>query len=230
MVTSIVGLLALLPRPAAAQPAHVVWAEELIDHLDPKRNEYANAPNYITWKGVGGAAQYSNHTVCSGFITALLKQSEGWTDSDIMQWLGTTGPTAARWHDVIAAEDGFDLVPTIDELAAGDVIAIEYPADAASTGHVAIAYGPATLRAATAPIIDGTWQFEVVVMDSTQSGHGAGDTRRKPDGSFVPGAGMGVMRLYTDDSLQVVGYTWSTYSTSVYRSQATHDLVIGRLL
>jgi hypothetical protein len=72
-------------------------------------------------------------------------------------------------------------------------------------------------------------QFEVVIMDSTQAGHGAGDSRWSSDGTFHPGAGTGVMRLYTNNSRRVVGYTWSTSPFSTYRSQATHDLVIGRL-
>jgi hypothetical protein len=37
------------------------------------------------------------------------------------------------------------------------------------------------------------------------------------------------MRLYTSNSLRIVGHTWSTRSSSVYREQSSYDMVIGRL-
>ena len=32
------------------------------------------------------------------------------------------------------------------------------------------------------------------------------------------------------EDLNIVGYTWSTYSSSTYRDVSTHSLVVGRLL
>lgn len=229
IILSISGFLGLLPRAAAAEPAHLLWAEELVDNITPALNEYEGSPHYITWAGVNGAVSYSNHTLCSGFLTILLKQGQGWTDDDIELWLGTKGPSAATYYSAITAEDGFDLVSTVDDIEAGDIIAIRYPEGSHTSGHVAIAEGPAVLRTATAPLVSGTLQFELAVIDSTQIGHGARDTRQNSDGTWQQGAGIGVMRLYTNSMLKVVGHTWSTASASSYRSKTRYSVAVGRL-
>jgi len=227
---TIVGLIAFVPRGAAAQPAHLIWALELVDNVTPTLNEYAGSPHYVTWPGVKGAVNYSNHTLCSGFFTALLKQANGWTDWDIQNWLGTTGPSAATYHNAIVAENGFDRVLNVADIEAGDVIAIRYPAGSSSSGHVAIAEGPVLMHEATLPLVAGTFQFELTVLDSTKRGHGPLDTRLRLDGTWQSGAGVGVMRLYTDDALNVVGHAWSTSTSSEFQSQATHPVAIGRVL
>lgn len=226
---SIIGFITLSSRGAAAQPAHLEWAEELVENLSPTLNTYGGGSTYITWAGVDGATEYSNHTMCNSFVTNLLKQAYDLTSSDIMDWLGANSPLAAQYHDQIALENGFDQISTIDELQGGDIIAIRYPEGSSVSGHVMIAAGPAVARTSTSPIVGGTFQFEVPVIDSSRSGHGALDTRRQDDGSFLSGAGEGILRLYTRGNLKIVGYTWSTFSNSTYRSQSSYDMVIGRL-
>jgi hypothetical protein len=226
---SIVGLSALLPRAAAAESAHLTWAEELVDNLRPELNAYEASPNYITWPGVNGAVDYVNHTVCTGFVTILFRQAYGWDDAYIMQWMGSTGPTVAKYHHAILTGNGFDPVPTVADIEPGDVIVILYPAGSTASGHVALVEDWPTLRGSSSPVVSGTYQFSVSVADSTKQGHGLGDTRRKLDGTWNPGAGIGTMRLYADADLRVVGYTWSTLASSVFLSQSTHNMAIGRL-
>ena len=74
-----------------------------------------------------------------------------------------------------------------------------------------------------------TDQWDVPVIDSSESGHGKQNTRRRDDGKFNRGVGQGTMRIYTDADGKVAGYTWSDESVSTYRSKPDYDLVVGRL-
>lgn len=232
---SVVGLVvvssALITSPAAADPppAHLLWAEDLVMNVDPALNTYGSGPNYAFWAGYSGAMEYENRNVCSTFLTNILKQSYGWTTTDIKWWTGSNSPGAALWHDIIEDENGFVRLTQIADIEAGDVIAIRYPEGSATTGHVATVRGPAVVRIATLPVVPGTTQYEVPIVDSSSSGHGPTDTRHEPDGTWHKGAGFGVMRLYTDDSGEIVGHTWSTYTGSIFYDQSGRHLVVGRL-
>lgn len=220
------------PEDAAFQPQmadHLWWEEALVSHVAPQNNTYASNPSYITWAGVNGAKETSNRSKCSSFLTLSLQQGYGWTSDTFRAWLGSPSPTAARYHDAIVAEDGFSRVMTVKDIAPGDIIAIRYPEGEAVSGHVATAASVATARAPTDPLIAGTSQFELTVLDSSSSGHGPTDTRRQPDGSWHTGAGRGLMRLYTDAQGHIVGYTWSTYSISVFYPPSIRHLAVGRL-
>lgn len=223
---------ALLAAPSAAaqveEPAHLTWAVLLVDNILPEHNEYGTSPHYIYWEGVNGATRYENRTQCNSLLTRLLMQAYGWTSTDIRSWLGSTSPSAALYHDAIAAENGWDLIPLLSDVQPGDVLGIRYPSGGSVSGHVATVVEAPVLRTATAPFISNTLQFEVLVVDSTASAHGDTDTRRQTD-PWDAGVGMGVMRLYTDDQLQIVGHTWSLSNGSVFYDQATRHTVVGRL-
>jgi predicted HNH restriction endonuclease len=83
------------------------------------------------------------------------------------------------------------------------------------------------LRTATAPLINGTTQYEVSIIDCSQSGHGSADTRYISSGNWDDGVGKGVFRLYVNKKGAITGYTWSTYSSSVYYSQSERQLAVG---
>ena len=86
-----------------------------------------------------------------------------------------------------------------------------------------------TRRQPSKPEVDATEQWEVSVIDSSESGHCRTDTRRKADNSFGDGVGQGVFRLYTNLNGDIVGYTWSTFANSDSYDQNTRQLVVGRL-
>ncbi len=77
--------------------------------------------------------------------------------------------------------------------------------------------------------MDHTQQWDVAIIDSSESGHGQEDTRRLADGSYHDGAGRGTMRLYTDKNGAFLGYTWSDLAESLYYAATARPLVIGRL-
>ncbi len=218
-------------RPSFANdPSHVLWAADLVSHIQPANNDYGSSPSYIYWAGVNGATTYENRTQCGSFLTNLLKQAYGWDNTVFKDWFGSTSPTAAQYHDAIASGNGFTATNLVQNIAVGDVVAIKYPSGQGSTGHVMLVRGLPEEVAATAPIVPGTRQYTVAVYDSSQSGHGADDTRKMADGNWDTGVGAGVFRIYADESSdEIVGYTWSTYSNSVYYSQSDRHLVAGTL-
>lgn len=209
---------------------HVIWAEALVQNITPDHNVYGSNPSYIYWAGVNGAVNYENRTQCGSFVTNLLKQSYGWDSNTFKTWFGSTSPTAAMYHDAIQSQNGFTQVSRVQDIAIGDVLAIKYPDGLSSTGHVMVVRNVPQEITATAPIVAGTRQYAIAVYDSSQSGHGSTDTRKMADGSWSSGVGAGIFRIYADETTnEIVGHTWSTYSNSIYYSQAERHLVAGFL-
>jgi hypothetical protein len=209
------------------------WALMLVNGLAPENTSYRHKNISVKWKGIDGAADYESHADCSGFINALLKRADGLTDDTFELWLGIRRPLAKTYHDAITNQNKFKRVVLLKDAQPGDVIAVKYrPGDPENTdnntGHILLMANAPQPRKATAPLIPGTAQWEVTVIDQSRSGHGKTDTRHQPDGKFVSGLGQGVLRLYTDNSGKVVGYSWSTFATSEFHDQTDRHLVIGR--
>lgn len=210
-------------------PNHVHWARELVDNIEPEYNAYGSNPSFVRWAGVDGSLRYESRSVCGTFVTHVLRQAYGLPEADVTMWSGRVSPNAAAYHDAIVAEGRFERVHDVNRIQAGDIIAIKYPEGGEDSGHVGIIVEPPAPRAAIGPHIPGTSQYDLAIVDSSKSGHGATDTRRNPDGSWHPGAGMGAMRLYADESGRPVGYTWSTHPGSTYHAPPERPLVVGRL-
>ncbi|WP_437810511.1 hypothetical protein [Sorangium sp. So ce1078] len=228
------GLSLLAPLPAQGQsteePVHFYWADTLVAHIAPENNEYGTGTSYVQWAGVEGATEYRSRSLCASFVTHVLKRSYALSSYDISMWFGSTSPNAALYHDRIVEQVGFEEVLTVGQIQAGDIIAIEYPSGSSASGHVAIAADAASPRSATYPIIAGTIQYALPVLDASTTGHGMTDTRHKADGSWHPGVGRGVMRIYASNSTgALVGYAWSTQAGSTYYSKQARDIVIGRI-
>jgi len=220
----------------------MVWAKLLVDSVAPAANDYGD-PAQITWKTYNGLEYSTNRTKCSSLVTQLLVMSYG---KNFDGWLGCKSPIAASYHDAIEVEAGFSLIEEIEQVDVGDIIAIRYD-DAGCTnvtcgsftgcrnsGHVALVASRPVARDATAPIIPGTLQFTVEIIDSTRDIHGTTDTRWQSDvlGSDDQGVGRGTMRLYVDSldpARPIVGYTWSTWSGSTFYPHSVRDLVVGRI-
>lgn len=239
LTAAVIGLAHAKSNPP---PRHLAWAQRLVDTVEPVVNDYG-APAQITWKTENGLPYSSNRSKCASLVTALLVKAYG---DDFAGWLGCASPTAATYHDAIEVEDGFYLVESVHAIAVGDVIAIRYfdagcteltcgtSKGCAVSGHVALVAALPQPRAATSPIVPGTTQFAVEVIDSSSDVHGTSDTRYQADPKHVDdrGVGRGTMRLYVDNldpAHPIVGYTWSTWSGSTYHASATRDLVVGRI-
>jgi hypothetical protein len=211
---------------------HLDDANALIAILNKNNNLYDDdsiSNSYINWDG---SAAWTN---CSTFATILLKHTYGWTDGDFSFWWQSTSPSAAKYHDLIQAGNRFTQIFDRDQIQAGDFIAIKYPAGGSSTGHLMMVAGDITARTASNPVVAGTTQYEVPVIDSSSSYHGTTDTRHPTQGGGGEGIGKGVFRIYVDanNQNQIVGYTWSTANGTYYDQSAPaatlRHLMVGRL-
>jgi hypothetical protein len=205
-------------------------AELLVREVQPQNTSYQHKEGFIKWKGENGADTYESRVDCSGLINILLERSYGLTSNDFEKWMGKRRPYAEDYFDAILQQSNFRLITKIGSVQPGDIIAIRYPPGTnENTGHIMIIAGTPTSRKSTKPEVEGTEQWEVSVIDSSESGHGKTDTRHKPDGTSGQGVGQGVLRLYTTHDGEVVGYSWSVLTVSDYYDKTTRQLVIGHL-
>lgn len=228
-------LAGTLRTNAGTPPAHLVLAESLVATISPANNVYGT-PTEVLWKGTDGPVS-KNKSVCSTFVTALLKKAYGFSSSYVKTWLGKSSPSAAIYHDAIETGNGFVRIHEVASLEAGDVIAMEYRDGSASTGHVMIASSTPVDKGLVTKNGVQLRLYEVTVIDSSSSYHGKLDTRyvNKDGASPDNGVGEGWTRIYADPTTgAVAGYSWSTVSASTfYPTPTTADsgrhLVIGRL-
>jgi hypothetical protein len=229
---SLAAALALgaAPCSAAEQTAstpHVAAAEALVDALDLANTDYAHGQGSVDWR-----APVASHTDCSGFIDHLLMHVDGYSRDDFRRWFGSARPTAERYHDAILAGRGFAPIASVQELRAGDLIAIKYLTRHDNTGHIMLVASAPRPMSASLPVVADTTQWAVTVIDSSESGHGPTDTRHKrgAGGRDHDGLGRGVVRLYAGAGGEPVGFTWSTSKSSRFIAPADEHVVLGRLV
>ena len=226
---ALLGLAVAAPAWAqsAADARHVLTAQTLVQSLSLDNTSYEHGAGSIVWEGV-----VASHTDCSGLIDHLLMHDDGYTPEDFKRWFGSRRPTAARYHDAIVQGRGFTAVPTVAELRPGDLIAIKYLTRKDNTGHIMLVVEAPRRLAALPPQVDGMVQWEVVVIDSSESGHGPTDTRHKrgDGGRDHDGLGRGVFRLYATADGSPGGFAWSTSKSSRFIGPDDEHLVLGRLV
>jgi hypothetical protein len=222
----VLSMLACFATGAApGGPANVVWAERMVAEVQPSNNLYGSHPTVVRWAGDGQAAR--NRSVCSSFQTHVFKQAYGLHEADVVRWFGLANPQAIDYYDAIEAHRGFSAVPHVNDLQAGDIVAVSYGPGHKPTGHVMMIDGAAVRHHSTAPLEAGLDQYEVAVIDSSHSGHGALDTRFA-GGRHTTGVGRGTLRLYVDADGAVAGYAWSTKRVSQFYPVANRHVALGR--
>ena len=223
-------------NPSAVQAAAVTnftpyyWSNLLVANVTPPNNSYINGAGSVTWTGQSGATAYTCNTDCSGLFNKILTQTYGYSGTYFQTWTGATRPLAKHYYNEIVTNDHFTQISAVSQIAQGDMIAIKYPEDLANTGHCLLVVAPPTLRTATAPLVAGTTQYEVSVIDCASSGHGSTDTRFITSSTWEDGVGKGVFRIYVGTGGSIKGYSWSTYSTSTYYDKTQRPLAVGRLI
>lgn len=210
-------------------------AMELVRGVEVGRTRYQHRPTEVVWPSEATierpAVCYAD---CSGLINAVLKRAYGLEEAELERWMGGKRPLAATYASVIADGRGFVVVTRAPDLLAGDIIAIDYEEGNKNTGHTMIVAGAAVEMAAdSVPMVQGTRQWAVPIIDSTGSPHGKDDTRlvRGADGKTetVTGLGMGTLRVYTDSAGVIVGHTWGPGSKSKYWPTKDREVRVGRV-
>jgi len=192
---------------------------------------YGGGKRRIVWE----AGHCSARTVCSSFMTLLLQHSYGWTGDTFRAWMHSANPEADAYHDAIVERRDFKRILHVSALRPGDILAVKYTDGHISrdgvedTGHVMLVCAAPLPVDGGKPLVPGTQQYTVTVIDSSASGHGPTDTRHAPGGGFSGGIGRGVIRLYADGGGRIAGYTWSDTHQSPFYAAPERDMVAGRL-
>lgn len=207
-------------------PRHLLEAIDLVNRIQLKDTTYRHGEPSVTFAGA-----CSSHADCSGFVLALMEHSYDLDADAVRRWLGSSRPTAARFYDAVVAGQGFLTVKTVPEIRPGDLVAIKYLKRTDNTGHVMIAVDEPRRIEAIEPLVPGTVQFELPVIDSSKSAHGRTDTRYKrgAGGEDHDGLGRGVVRIYANADGSIAGYAWSTFTASKFAGPDDQPLVVGRL-
>lgn len=226
------GCLVLAGLPGVGQapklPKHVDEAVKLVKGLKLDKTTYRPAGTVVKWKE--GTKASETHTDACGFLTALLYHAYPAKAPEFFKkWLKPKPPQPEHYFQAIDKQKGFTKVTSIDDVQPGDIIAIKYPSDAQTMGHLMLVAAAVKSHAVSDPVIAGTEQWEVPVIDSSMAGHGKADTRRLADGVYHAGLGMGSLRLYTKSG-NVSGYAWSLLGNSSFHDSKARPLVIGRAL
>jgi hypothetical protein len=208
------------------EPRHLADAVALLKKLDLKDTSYEHGGGKVSFAGT-----VQSHTDCSGFIDALFQHTYGYDEAQYKAWFGSKRPTAARYHDQIVKQNGFLLIETIKDARPGDLLAVKYFNRKDNTGHIMLVSGQPRKMEPKKPLIEGTEQWEIKVIDSSMSGHGTTDSRhaKGKDGKDHEGLGEGVLRIYADKQGKVAGFAWSTLAASRFLEPKDEELVIGRL-
>jgi hypothetical protein len=207
-------------------PRHLADATALVRSVELQHTSYAHGKADVQWTGV-----CASHADCSGFLDALLMHSYGYDRETFKKWFDSHQPSARRYHDAIVDQHGFSEIKDLPHVRPGDILAVKYLQRKDHTGHVMLVAGAPRRIQTKKPVVEGAGQWEVPVIDSSQSGHGSSDTRhhKGAGGKDHDGLGEGVLRIYTDRADKVVGFTWSTQERSEFKAPNDEHLVIGRL-
>jgi len=214
-----------MKKSAPAEPKHLTVARQLVAHLDLANTDYEHGTPSVKF-----TAPCESHADCSGFADALLQHSYGLDKEQFRKIFGSGRPSAKRYHDAIEEENGFKEIKHVGDFQPGDFLAVKYFSRKDNTGHVMLAASSAVRMSPARPIVPGTQQWEVTIIDSSETGHGPTDTRhaKGADGKDHDGLGEGVLRIYSDADGTVAGFAWSTGSASKFKAPSDEHLVIGR--
>ncbi|MEN9361043.1 MAG: hypothetical protein RL095_2578 [Verrucomicrobiota bacterium] len=187
-------------------------------------SKYRHGPQNFLWPEGGRAGQAEGD--CSGFVDALLRRCHPQLADQLRRGKGGKRPLAADFAAVIRDKRGFLPVERIGEIRPGDLLAASYEEGAEVTGHVMIADGPALLRRDdTPPLLPGSRQWLIPVIDSSSAPHGPGDSRQEGR----DGLGRGLLRLYADAEGRITAWSWSSLKASKLYLPAERPLVVGRV-
>ncbi|MEX2213845.1 MAG: hypothetical protein WD768_06945 [Phycisphaeraceae bacterium] len=228
------------PARATEQPAHLTAALELVKRVEQGDNIYIFGGNDVTFPAPATNSEPAPGAClmkadCSGFINALVVHSFKLDGRQLKAWLGLTRPNAENYFFAIEKERGFEKIDHIKDARGGDVIAMAYQRNytGKATGHVMLVAGVAVKIEPAEPIVEGTEQWELPVIDSAVTAHGPTDTRYRKgeEGKDATGVGLGKLRVYVNEKGQCVGYTWGVHRTREkdFYPRSDRPIAVGRV-
>jgi hypothetical protein len=226
----LLGLAASLPLwgpPARAQgepsevPKYLALARELVANTKPEDNRYSLGSQFISFPGDFLSNRHAVRADCSGFLLAILHRADyqtQWRMEYLPSTRRRTRPAAEDFVYSIENEKGFTRVRDARGVQPGDLLAhamlnAEDQRQTGSTGHVFLIDTAAKRIEPRAPLVAGTEQYEVAVIDTNEEQVGEDDTRLADRANKVKGVGRGTIRLYVDQSGELVGFARNFRST-----------------
>jgi hypothetical protein len=199
-------------RPNDAVPRHLAIARELVENIKPDDNHYRLGGEFVSLPGDAPGARYAMTADCSGFLLAIFARA-GYSIRERMPYLVSTPkrkrPRAEDFVLSIEERKGFATVARVPDIRPGDLLA-HAMLDAAdkkqvgTTGHVFLIDSAPKKIWGWSPIVPGTDQYEVTVIDSNGELVGDDDTRRAAGKDA--GLGRGTIRLYANREGELVGW------------------------
>lgn len=202
-------------------PKHLQLARELVATVKPENNHYnfqGTAVGGIRWKGELFASENAVNTHCTGFVTALLIKAGSTTVRDNMPRGQRQSHLALNQYVEFVNSGGIEQVKVIQNVQPGDLYFFQCPSGSACTttlqgdkasGHAMIVdTAPEQLATQRPPIIAGTTQWRIAIIDSADQPNSRNDTRwTAPGEPKVSGVGRTFYRIYTDANGVATGYT-----------------------
>ena len=223
------SLTACVSRPAIESsdetpglPRHLALARELVRNIAPENNRYVLGGTFLRMPSDPEPPPYYANVDCSVFVGAMFGRGNA---PDFlaanMAYRPDSTSTSKKWFLAedfwysIQHEKGFMRIDHIADIRAGDVLAYTPRSQAdkqklRSTGHVVLVNGTAEAIEARAPLVAGTRQYRVSIIDANRLATGPDDTRSL---THSTGVGMGFLRLYADENGRPVGYARPFSST-----------------
>ena len=214
-------LLQVLCFPAGAQsaepgevPRHLAIARELVDNVKPEDNRYVLGARSISFPGDLFSKKYSVQADCSGFLLAIFDRANYPTQRQMRYLEGgarRTRPASEDFVYSIEQEKGFRRIRSVEDMKPGDLLAHAMldkadQKEVGTTGHVFLINSVPKPIQPRPPVVQGTRQYEVSVIDSNNEHVGADDSRLADPAMKVAGLGRGTIRLYVDESGELVGW------------------------
>jgi len=222
-------------------PKHLEIARELVATVKPENNKYVILHHTgVHWKGDLFIRENSVNTMCVGLVTAVLEHANSPTVGKVKsntQWKREL--RVNNYHEAISRELGFNRIFKMSSVLPGDVFAFSCKDKCSVTdanqhatdnvqGHITFVDDKPTPKNPTPPLIDGTLQWLLPVIDSSPGPHDLNDTRWRPkDEPRVSGVGRGTLRIYTDLDGVPVGYTSGPNAKKLHTIQ-DRPIVFGR--
>lgn len=245
LLPALLGLMLSLPPALAGTPEslpsgtpvprHLELARELVAGVRPEHNRYSyTGPEGVRWAGDLFTSEHHVGTMCTGLVAAVLDRARHPAIADIR--------ARTRWKKHLridsfwtALEQGHGLqrVPTLDAVRPGDLFMFRCTTGCSTSegpalGHIAVIDAPPQPKAPTPPLVEGTRQWLLTVIDAADGPHGRDDTRWRPPGEpRATGVGRGTYRIYTDAAGVPVGYT-NGPNAPRFQGQAERPIAIGR--
>ena len=192
-------------------PKHLAIARELVDNIKPENNHYVRGGRFISLPGDKSSGGYAMKADCSGFLLAMFERAHYPTQS-AMGFLSEAKkrkrPAAEDFVYSIEKEEGFKRIRRVADIKPGDLIAhamlnAEDRKETGTTGHVFLVNSAPKQIASWNPVVEGTTQYEVSMIDSNNEHLGADDSRLA---NRVQGLGKGTIRIYADAKGELVGW------------------------